>query len=152
VLSNLPTENRIPVKPSKNTLKITIISYNTADLFSLSPELLNHYAPNLFNAAKMTTDGICYFNDVDAQVFKYSTKWLYHQPYFDCGSFDEKFGEVDEDYDCQYYELGPLYIEYNGDATVLVAKLYLFASKYEIPQLQKDAIDRLVMCVDMNPV
>jgi hypothetical protein len=123
VLRNLLTENRIPVKPSKNTLKITIISYNTADLFSLSPEFLNHYAPNLFNAAKTTTDGICHFNDVDAQVFKYFTKWLHHQPYFDCGSFDEIFGEVDEDYDCQYYKLGPLYIEYNGDATVLVAKL-----------------------------
>jgi hypothetical protein len=133
VLSNLLTENRIPVKPSKNTLNITIISYNTADLFSLSPELLNHYAPILFNAAKMTTDGICYFNDVDAQVFKYFTKWLYHQPYFDCRSFDEKFGEVDEDYDCEYYELGPLYIDYNGDTTVLIAKLYLFALQVRDP-------------------
>jgi hypothetical protein len=132
-LSTLLTFDRIPVKPSKNPLKVTIIDNNNAYLFALSPDLLNHYAPVLLSAAKTITSGLCYVNDIEAQTFRHVTKWLHHQPYFDCGSFDEKkVEEVDWDYDSEYYEQGLLHNDYE-DATLLAAKIYLFASKYEIP-------------------
>jgi hypothetical protein len=125
------------------------VADNTATLFSLSPELLKQYAPILFATVKSQSGGLCQFNDVDAHTFKHFAKWLHHQPYFDCELVTKEQIEDDEDFDNDYIEQGPLYDDYE-DTTRLSAKMYLFASKYKILQLQKDAVDRLVVCVDIN--
>jgi hypothetical protein len=146
--------NRIPVKPCQRPLNITIDANNIASFFFPSPDLLKHYAPVFFAAADSKSGGtcqsgsVCEFDDVDVDTFAHFDVWLHHQPYFDRAPFNmQQMIDEDKEFDKQYFEQGPIDSSYS-DAALLAAKTYLFASKYEISQLQKDTIDRL--CVNIN--
>jgi hypothetical protein len=134
-----------------------IVESNVEKKFMLSRYLLLRYAPRSLSA--FTYNGTCQVNNVSIATFEHFANWLEKQPYWDNTwiAYRDNLQEQHDKLTEQDKERGILYLEPTSDNTcnndedvwymaLPVIKLYIFATAYNIPLLQRDAIDRLVWC------
>jgi hypothetical protein len=134
-----------------------VIENNDEKNFKVSQDLLCRYSPGFAKIFNLTRT--YQVKDVSITTFEYFATWLQQQPYWDKTWMDhenslqeqhDRLTEQDKQRGILYLEPTPDDIPDNGEDVWYMAlpiiKLYLFATAYYIPLLQRDTIDRLVWC------
>jgi hypothetical protein len=140
-----------------NYSEFIVVENNDEKNFKVSQDLLCRYSPGFARIFNLT--GTNQVKDVSITTFEYFATWLQQQPYWDKTWMDhesslqeqrDRLTEQDKQRGILYLEPTPVDIPDNGEDVWYMAlpiiKLYLFATAYNIPLLQRDAIDRLVWC------
>lgn len=146
--------------PGTDYAHFMVVEEMCITFYHFSRYLLNRYAPQLPTA--LESDQITKLENVSSSTIHRFHTWLQQLPYWDTKWVSGANHVLDEDFkftgnDKAHGILHFMPKNRDGDCdddledddwamAMPTIKMYLFATKYDIPLLQQDATDRLVLC------